>query len=493
MRHLVFLTFGAAAVLLGLSGCGLSIYQDWQAGRGQAMIGGGAIAGQDYVNGLLPSSESRQYFSKIPVSGRQASETVTRSDEHPGESGVRYVKNGGILIPPGVTISFTNQGYCMDPHLPAPVANEEYQLVPVARLIPEELQGTYRKLVQKASAGDSAVLSNMQHLVWALRTAGTEAAYANNLTAQQRTILDRCSDYSGQFESFHANAQSNSRRWKELLGLADSYLNIQIGGVTYKASDLLDPEVGKKKISEHLNQLIAQGKVLPVEQSGFNFGELQSGIYTDVRGAGVLAYKARIANSTGREFVFYPADYIGQVGSGVQEQGLSFFALANTVQRQRVTTIPPDQVEVVSRGVYSSNPKSTLDFLSEKLGLATSEREALENLGLDGLSSIYQESVTAAVINGYALDGGSGKYLNLLKDKEQALKSGKVVHGKYGTPLDYNFGLFVGDFSTSIATGQWEAAAAATERYVLDATLGTFKTCYNAAFLAGAWFYDLTH
>ena len=90
---------------------------------------------------------------------------------------MRFVKNGGIMIPPGVTISFTNKGYCMDPHLPAPKAGEEYQLVPVTQLIPEDLQGTYKKLVQKASAGDESVKRNMQHLVWALRTAGTDAAY----------------------------------------------------------------------------------------------------------------------------------------------------------------------------------------------------------------------------------------------------------------------------------------------------------------------------
>lgn len=333
-----------------LTGCGLSIYEDWRASGGKALVGGGAIAGKDYINGLLPSADSRKYFAKLAVSSDQPIETVSRTDDNPSKSGVRFVKNGGIMIPPGVTISFTNKGYCMDPHLPAPKAGEEYQLVPVTQLIPEDLQGTYKKLVQKASAGDESVKRNMQHLVWALRTAGTDAAYANNLTAEQKRILNRCSEYSGQFEEFNANAKANAQMLKELLTVADSYLNVKIGGVTYKASDLLDPDIGNKKINEHLNQLITMGNSLPVERSGFNYGELQPGIYTDVRGSGVLQYTAKIANSTNKEFIFYPTDYVGQVGSGAKSQGLTFFATANTTQRQRVTNGDISQINVI--GVF---------------------------------------------------------------------------------------------------------------------------------------------
>ncbi|MBQ7395521.1 MAG: hypothetical protein IJW08_03165 [Lentisphaeria bacterium] len=329
-----------------LTGCGLSIYEDWKASGGKAITGGGAIAGKDYINGLVPSADSRKYFSKLAISSDQPIETVSRTDDNTSKSGVRFVKNGGIVIPPGVTISFTNKGYCMDPHLPAPKAGEEFQLVPVTQLIPEDLQGTYKKLVQKASAGDESVKRNMQHLVWALRTAGTDAAYANNLTAEQKRILNRCSEYSGQFEEFNATAKANSKMIKELLAVADSYLNVKIGGVTYKASDLLDPDIGNKKINEHLNQLISMGKSLPVERSGFNYGELQPGIYTDVRGSGVLQYTAKIANSTNKEFIFYPTDYAGQVGSGTKSKGLTFFATANTSQRQRVTSGNPDEINV---------------------------------------------------------------------------------------------------------------------------------------------------
>lgn len=341
-----FLAMMVCIVSLSQTGCGLSIVQDWQASGGKAITGGGAIAGKDYVSGLKPSENARKYFAKISANGDSPIETVRRTDDSPSKTGVRFVKNGGILIPPGVTISFTNRGYCMDPHLPAPKAGEEFQLVPVTQLIPEDLQGIYKKLVTKASSGDPSVQRNMQHLIWALRTAGTDAAFANNLTPQQKRILDRCSEYPGQFEEFNANAKANSKALKELIGLADSFLNVKIGNVSYKASDLLDPDVGNKKINEHLNQLIGMSQHLPVEKSDFNFGEIQPGIYTDILGTDYLQYRAKIANTTNKSFIYYPSEYVGQVGSSAKNSGLAFYAAIDTTMRQRVTGENPDDVDV---------------------------------------------------------------------------------------------------------------------------------------------------
>lgn len=345
----------AAAVLpLFFSGCGLSIYEDWKQSGGKAITGAGAVAGRDYITGLTPSDNSRKYFASIS-GDKQPIETVSRSDDRESKSGVRFVKNGGIVIPPGVTISFENRGYCMDPNLPAPKAGEEYQLVPATRLVPEDLQGIYKNLVTKASAGDENIQRNMQHLVWALRTAGTDAAFANNLTKEQKKILDRCSEYPGQFEEFNANAKANDKALKELLGKVDAVLNIKIGNVSYKASDLLDPDVGNKKINEHLNQLIGMSQHLPVEKSGFNFGEIQPGIYTDVKGTGPLQYRARIANSTSQPFIYYPTEYVGQVGSPTKNGAVASYAAADTSMRQRVTGGNPNDVKALSNSNKKSN------------------------------------------------------------------------------------------------------------------------------------------
>lgn len=429
-----FLAMLVCIVSLSQTGCGLSIVQDWQASSGKAIIGGGAVAGKDYVNGLKPSENARKYFAKISANGDSPIETVRRTDDSPNKTGVRFVKNGGILIPPGVTISFTNKGYCMDPHLPAPKAGEEFQLVPMTQLIPEDLQGIYKKLLTKASTGDPSVQRNMQHLVWALRTAGTDAAFANNLTPQQKRILDRCSEYPGQFEEFNANAKANSKALKELIGLADSFLNIKIGGVSYKASDLLDPDVGNKKINEHLNQLIGMSQHLPVEKSGFNFGELQSGIYTDVRGTAPLKYQARIANSTNQPFIYYPTDYVGQVGSPTNSSVMVSYAAAGTTMRQRVTGENLNTVDVKDQHEPKGNPPPRPCPPHDLVGFKSSkhfDKQALSNLNeiLNNLSQVQLDRF-------YELNkirGEEAKNLGLQNAKEYVWYIYITKNGKIGS------------------------------------------------------------
>ena len=465
-----------------LSGCGLSFYDDMVASAQKAMVGGGAVAGKDYVNGLMPSQDSRRYFAKSTDAGSSI-ETVYRT-QNTSETGVKYVKDGGILIPPGTTISYSNKGYCMDPSLPAPKSGEEIQFVKTSLLIPDELQETYKKLMNRAASGDMNVHNNLQHLVWALRTAGTDMGFASNLTPQQKKILNSCSGEEGLFEAFHENAKSMDQFWRTLFGLADSYLNISVGGVTYKVSDLLDPNVGNKKINAHLEQLFQISDSLPVEKKGFNYGELKKGVYTDIRGDGYLSFHAKIANSTDQSYIFYPTDYVGQVGSGTKSQGLTFFAMGNTTMRQRITQTVPQQIQVIEQ----KKPETTLtphyssqQTLSSFLNLPETREQALENILQKGADTVYSEMVTASIIQ------SGGKYSNLLKDATTKIK-GKNIIFKHGTFLNYDFGYFVGDFCTSIALGDWQGAAAATERYVVDTVFGPIKFMYDLATLAGGLF-----
>ena len=334
---------GVACVVLGLGvliGC--STFRD----QSKAMVGGGAVAGKDYINGLKPSEKARAYFAQNASDGSKAV-TISRTGDGANDTGVRFVANGGVVIPPGASITFENQGYCCDPHLPAPKAGDEYQFVKTSQLIPEQLQPIYRKLLTKASNGDEATLRSMQKLVWALRTAGTEAGYANNLTDNEKRILNSCSEYEGEFELYCSEKLAMSRFWKKLLAKADSYTTINVGGVTYQASDLLDDKVCEKKIKAHLGQLITLGESMPVEHNGFNYGELENGIYTDIKGTGSLKFKATVANSTSQPFTFYPMDYIAQVGSGVSDESESvvYYATASSTQKQRVTNDIGDSFE----------------------------------------------------------------------------------------------------------------------------------------------------
>lgn len=376
----------AACAALGicvLFGC--TTFRD----QSKAMVGGGAVAGQDYINGLMPSAKARAYFAENSSDEMTKSITISRTGDDTNDTGVRFVANGGVVIPPGVSITFENQGYCCDPHLPAPMAGDEYQFVKTSQLIPDELQPIYRKLLTKASNGDEATLRNMQKLVWALRTAGTEAGYANNLTEQERRILNSCSEYEGEFESYCSEKLSESRLWKFLWAKIDSVATINIGGVTYQASDLLDENVGEKKIKEHLGQLITLGESMPIEHNGFNYGEISDGIYTDIKGTGALRFKATVANSTSREFTFYPMDYVAQVGSGVSDESASvvYYATASSTQKQRVTMAVVDTVTVIGRPTKIEDAKqievessSTQSLRPAESKFVVSEDRAVDDL-----------------------------------------------------------------------------------------------------------------
>lgn len=328
-----------------------------------ATLGAGATAGKDYVTNLRPSAAARQHFSQI--GNKEPIETLTRANAAQSQSGVRFVADDGILIPPGVTISFSNKGYCLDPKLPAPVADEEYQLVPASALIPSNLQGIYRNLLSRAATGDSTVRSNMQGLVWALRTAGVESSYASRISDTQRRILDSCSARPGEFDSIHNSGLTIAKLVGELWKLADSAVHVDIAGRRWKPSDFSSAGAFNSAINSQLNSLISQGSKLPIQRTGFNYGELEPGIYTDIRGAGHLAFNAKIANTTNKEFIFYPCNYVGQVGSGSVLSAFSFSASSTNTQRQRVTMGPVNQVDVVdqqgSQNCKSVNPNNMVD------------------------------------------------------------------------------------------------------------------------------------
>ena len=309
-----------------------------------AIVGGGAVAGKDYITGLKPSLKAREYFVKSNANASQK-KTVTPGNDQ--GTGVVWTDDGGIVIPPGCSIEFENKGYCLDPHLPAPGAGHEMQFVRTASLIPEELQGTYRNLLKRSAAGDEDVKNNMQRLVWALRTAGSQDVMATHLTERQREILSECAE-NGSFEDYVYRHEMYGKIVEELKSkfvnkIKDS-TSVRVGNVVYDAFDLLDPDKGKQKVEAHLQSLISMGLNLPVTQTGFNYGELENGIFTDIKGTGTRSFKAKIANSTSQPYTFYPMNYAAQVGSGGSSVG--FYAAANSGMCQRGTCGEQQKVEV---------------------------------------------------------------------------------------------------------------------------------------------------
>jgi len=410
VRPLSVIALALIGLLAGCESIDTSVFGGSFGRNSSAMVGGGAVAGQDYVIGLKPSEAAQQYFASASASDDKTV-TVTPGDDK--GTGVTWTDDGGITIPPGVTIEFTNKGYCLDPHLPAPKADEEMQFIKTSCLIPTQLQGTYKNLLRRAAAGDEDVKSNLQHLMWTLRTAGSNDAYAKNLTDRQREILAECAEagsFDGYCQDIHRFDWLKDIVKTQVEQVADK-LQVEIGNVTYKVTDLLDPELGKQKVAAHLGELIHMNEFLPVVQSGFNFGELQKGIYTDIKGNGTLSFKAKVANSTSEPFVFYPMDYVAQVGSGQNMQG-AFFAAADGTMKQRTTTTMPSLLQVL------------MDVLNQMLGSGLPEK--WDSLSCDMKRRLLKNGRLAAdaynSLGSYNRDGFSSVTTHAIGGKEFADK-----------------------------------------------------------------------
>ena len=353
-----FLTSALSAGLIVFVGCEtmynmMDALNEAHTYNSSAIAGGGSVAGKDYITGLAPCEDARAYFSR--ASSSQAEKvTVTPGDDK--GTGVEWTDDGGIVIPPGVSIEFVNKGYCMDPHLPTPKSGEEMQLVKTSSLLPNKMRGTYKNLMRRAAAGDEEVQNNMQRLVWALRTAGSDDAMATYLTGRQKEILEEnaSNEYEGidSFDGLFDKLLDDAK--KQLAQMVAEATSIRVGNFTYNAFDLMDPDKGVEKVEAHMDALAAMSKNLSVAKTGFNYGQIENGIYTDIKsgssdapasGNGRLAFTARIANSTTQSYTFYPLDYVGQVGSGDSSSAGTFYATSSTSMRQRTTMTVPKRVE----------------------------------------------------------------------------------------------------------------------------------------------------
>ena len=299
-----------------------------------------AVAAQkqdDYVRNKSPSATARAYFNALPadLKGRKISRKEAQSED---TEDAHYTEDGGIYIPPGAMIIFKNAGKCMDPHLPAPASGEPMQFVNSEKLIPRPLRETYETLLKRSSDGDPAVASNnLQHLVWALRTVGTDDPIANNLSESQLKLLDECSGRRDGFRRYHEREKMrNSKRNRHGKHAKDAN-RVSVGNLSYDASELRGTN-GIRRIESHLATLTEMGeKSKETTASDFRYGEIEDELYSDIVCDGGLSFTARILNASEHGKIFRAADFAAQVGNGN----------VNKSCRQRVTMGVPDEFEII--------------------------------------------------------------------------------------------------------------------------------------------------
>ena len=299
----------------------------------------GRRAMDDYAGDNAPRALSQAYFAA--VSTNQGWKVVSQKaplQESADEESAYFTEDGGISIPPRAMIVFRNAGKCMDPHLPAPRNGEPMQFVNVGKLIPQKLRSTYDKLLERSARGDPNVAANnLQHLVWALRTAGTDDPIANNLSDSQIALLDECSGRRGTFLRYHERERAKNAKRLRREGRTGGAGRISVGGFSYDAADLRGTN-GVRRIESHIATLTEMGeKATETTSSDFRYGEIEEELYSDIMCDGGLSFTARILNASERRREFRAADFAAQVGNGV---------IAGS-RRQRVTMCVPYEFAIV--------------------------------------------------------------------------------------------------------------------------------------------------
>ena len=318
----------------------------------------------DYVNDNAPRALSRAHFAVATTNHGWT--TISRKSPRQGdEDGAYFTEDGGISIPPRSMIAFRNAGKCMDPHLPAPAAGEPMQFVNVGKLIPQKLRQTYDTLLERSARGDRKVAANnLQHLVWALRTAGTDDPIANNLSDSQIALLDECAGRRGAFMKFHEREKAKNAKRRRRGGRAGGANQISVGGYSYDAADLRGADA-VRRIEEHMTTLTEMGeKATETTESDFRYGEIEDELYSDITCDGGLSFTAKILNASDHRREFRAADFAAQVGNG-QVAGS---------RRQRVTMCPPDEFMVVTGALQEGVE------IDRNLSIAEIEGEAHQNV-----------------------------------------------------------------------------------------------------------------
>lgn len=304
-----------------------------------AVAAGRPVHADDYVRDKVPSPSAKAYFATVPDK-LPARKVVRKEPQQAGEGEAYFTEDGSISIPPRGMVAFKMAGRCMDPHLPAPALGEPMQFVDASKLIPERLRCMYDNLIRRQTQGDPKVLkNNPQHLVWAIRTAGTDDPLANNLSESQLEVLDECAGRRGAFMKYHEKMKKrNARRNRKRSGDAGGGNRVSVGGLSYDASDLRGTNA-VRRIESHISTLTEMGeKSKERTASDFRYGEIEEELYSDIACDGGLSFTARILNASEHRKEFRAVDFVAQVGNGRAKGGM----------RQRVTMGIPDEFMMVA-------------------------------------------------------------------------------------------------------------------------------------------------
>lgn len=252
----------------------------------------------------------------------------------------------GIEIPPNAMAQWTIKGNCMDPDRPAPGSGDKFQLAPIETLIDSRLVPVYQGFI-KLTAHDREAQQYQQQIVWAFRTITKENSYASSMGPKQKAILNR--SYPNGAEIFEQVRSSEASKAMAMDTLRKLLPSISVLGQSHNLADLLNPEKAPQIAEAHLNSLIAMKPSEAIQDTGFEYSEIQDGVYAHVVGASTLTTSIAIVNTTPSTFYFQPALYAAEP--------------QRKVQRVTLTTPPSVQLTQLPAAQNSGGVNDALDTL----------------------------------------------------------------------------------------------------------------------------------
>jgi len=270
-----------------------------------------------------------------------------------------------VTIPARSVIHWRTKGNCMDPNLPAPRKGDKFRLIRSSSLIPPDVQPLYKNFM-RLTRKDPEARRHQQQIVWCMRTISEKSSsYCDGLGKAQKDVLDRAQPGG---HDVIVKARQRHKQKGQALGLLKKIApQIKVNGQNISVVDLLDPNTGPQIVEEQLQQLIQMPLKDFAPDLGYEFTELEPGIYAEVVGDGPLSLDIRVANTTDEPYDFDPTIY----------------AAHPQRKAQKVTLAPPGTVETKK----SKDSKESRDSRDSR-----DSRESRDSRPLDRKPKTYPES-----------------------------------------------------------------------------------------------------
>jgi len=349
------------------------------------------------------------------------------------------LKNGVVTVPPGAVVSFSQKGFCLDSHLPAPKKGEKFKLQKIKDLVRPEMQEVQQALFQllKTSYGRRKYY-HIQRLIWGIQNVGKEkSSYSDpeHFSDTQKQILNKAlpggfrkyqsareqiiNQPPNPLESFKINGTAlSSMDTSSLGGFAKSVANAVNpgfelpGGVRVDLLALADPRKSKGEIKSAMNAIIGAPVPGMIPNDNSHMSTLEPNVVAKTVGDDTLTPRITIANNSGKPFVFDSVEY----------------AAIPSRRAQNVALQPPRRIDIIKNGGVSRDDRGFV--LSYNKGIASDvDKMLFDRPGRDLEEKLSKLKSKFNMYKKDLVSDGLGQVMTMVPFLGSALSAYEVVTG----------------------------------------------------------------